>query len=85
METKKLSSEVLMRLSKLESLKKKSETPFDLHEFINAVFTDLINDGYEVTISKTDLAMLHSLDIDSFVKTINDQVLKTAHVSTPIT
>jgi len=81
METKRLSTEVLSRLAKMDKTEK--------HETMNKmtfdVFNELIDSGFDVVVSKTDLTMLYSLNIDIFKKTINDQVFKNTQAATPVT
>jgi len=85
METKRLSNEVLNRLAKLDRSEIKENKQETINKLAFDVFNDLLDSGFEVVISKTDLAMLFSLNIEVFKKTISDQAFKNTQAATPIT
>jgi hypothetical protein len=85
METKRLSDEVLSRLSELDKSELKGNLQVVMNDFVNKVFEDLLDAGYDVIVSKTDMTMLYSLDLAKYMDVINDQVFKSAKLSTPAT
>jgi len=85
METKRLSSEVLNRLAKHDKTENNENNKQTINKLTFDVFNELIDSGFEVVISKPDLAMLFSLDVNVFKKTINDQIFKNTQAATPIT
>ena len=85
METKRLSTEVLGRLAKIDKSELNSNNEQTMNKLAFDVFNELLDEGHDVVISKTDLTMLFSLNIDIFRKTINDKVFKNTQAATPIT
>lgn len=83
METKRLSTEVLNRLSEIKDFVQKEPNSGVMKEFTTEVFHQLLDEGYDILISKTDINMLYSLNIDQFLKGI-DQVLKNSAAPTPL-
>lgn len=83
MEQKRLSSEVLSKLSTLSS--EEIEKGIKIDEFIGKVLQDILNEGFEVVYTKSDLSMLHSLNLDMFLERMNDTDLKSNAFATPVT
>jgi len=83
MEKRRLSTEVLNKLSKLtaEELIK----DIDVNYIISQVSNEILNNGDEIAFSKAELSMLHSIDLKKFLDRMNDDSLPSGALATPLT